>query len=274
MGGLFNPTGAGERMRPAWGSRLLLMLALCAGPPPAAASDLVSYVRLNVTIARMDAYASLALPRNWTAQVLSTQISQRTGVCPPGRYCPAYTRAPLLCPAGTYSTQTGLSQACSAKCPVNSYCSDPGTVAECPTHTTSPQGSVSKLDCACAQGYQCVYRKVVNLDVLLDIPIEKWLSDPALQQAFLEAVAAAASVPTQNVVIGAVLPHPEAPPGLGGNRRLLAMRRAPRTSLHVTVHGASALHDLDTHLASNPVLRGARKLWWPSRHLHIAPTTT
>lgn len=268
-------------MRPARTAPVLLLLGLC-GCPSAAASGLVSYVRLNVTITGMDAYATLTLPRNWTAQVVATQVSARTGVCPAGRYCPAYTRAPLVCPPGTYSTQTGRAQACAALCPSNSYCSDPASVADCPAHTTSPPGSVSRLDCACAQGYQCVYRKVVNLNVLLNIPIERWLSDPGLQQAFLDAVAAAAGVPTQNVVIGAVLPHSDAPAPPSGNRRLLAAgsprrarlarapARAPRTALHVTVNGATDLRDLDSHLAAHPVLLQARKQWWPSRQLHVA----
>ncbi len=35
------------------------------------------------------------------------QGSSVGGVCPPGAYCPAGTREPLLCPAGTFSNNTG-----------------------------------------------------------------------------------------------------------------------------------------------------------------------
>ena len=79
-------------------------------------------------------------------------------ICPPGFYCHVGTGAPLACPAGTFSPQTGVADVTGCQpCTSGSYCSDAGLVQPvglcmegyyCETGTQVPY-------LVCPIGYQC-----------------------------------------------------------------------------------------------------------------------
>jgi len=93
---------------------------------------------------------------------------------------------------------------------------DGKTAAKCPENTVSQLGSSSKLDCKCVTGFTCTYTKQVNINVVLQVPPSFWLSDVSIRQQFVQAVAQAAGVPVENVILENVLPHL-------GKRRLLGV---------------------------------------------------
>eukprot|EP01012_Entosiphon_sulcatum_P020572 TRINITY_DN2549_c0_g1_i18.p1 TRINITY_DN2549_c0_g1~~TRINITY_DN2549_c0_g1_i18.p1 ORF type:complete len:7257 (+),score=712.60 TRINITY_DN2549_c0_g1_i18:702-21773(+) len=71
-----------------------------------------------------------------------TPTSFGGGLCTPGRYCPPGSSNPVLCPAGTFSTKTGLSTAFDCTlCTPGSTCSQLGL--------TAPNGN-------CSAGYYCL----------------------------------------------------------------------------------------------------------------------
>jgi hypothetical protein len=81
-------------------------------------------------------------------------------VCPVGRYCPAGSLQPLLCPNGTYGGSVGLgTSSCSGPCPGGYTCGD-GTVnstsSPCPPGRYSGDGE-GKPSCTgdCAPGFYC-----------------------------------------------------------------------------------------------------------------------
>eukprot|EP00163_Fabomonas_tropica_P011852 TRINITY_DN227_c0_g2_i1.p1 TRINITY_DN227_c0_g2~~TRINITY_DN227_c0_g2_i1.p1 ORF type:complete len:7500 (+),score=2428.07 TRINITY_DN227_c0_g2_i1:177-22676(+) len=63
-------------------------------------------------------------------------------VCPLGYYCPAKTDHPVVCPPGTYGTQTGLDNATQCEvCPAGKYCTDGKTPKDCAPGFVCLQGN-------------------------------------------------------------------------------------------------------------------------------------
>jgi hypothetical protein len=151
---------------------------------------------VNVTFTGVGVGATLPLPSLWTMNITGDTILVNTGTCPAGFYCPPGTQAPVPCPLGTFWGRTGRDSVCTRSCPINHYCPDASAALPCPEHTTSPLGSSSKLQCACADGFQCTYSKEVQLHVLLQLPLKTWLGSAVVQSQFVKVVAAASGVPT------------------------------------------------------------------------------
>jgi hypothetical protein len=112
----------------------------------------------------------------------------------------------------------------------------------CPTNTWSKSESTSLLDCKCNDGFECVYRKQVNLNMVLHVPLGVWLSESGklMQAAVLQAVAESAGVGVKDVQIDQVLPYLGTTTG-GGSRRLLGNKDA--LLLRFTLHGAEKVGD-------------------------------
>ena len=101
--------------------------------------------------------------------------------CPAGQYCQTGVTEPTpcpvgqhleweggealrycnLCPEGSYSLAVGLGGAC-PDYQADLFCQTPLTQQACPEHTTSAQGSYTKLNCSCDGGYACSYHKVIQ----------------------------------------------------------------------------------------------------------------
>jgi len=66
-------------------------------------------------------------------------------ICPTGSYCPAGTKAPIPCPAGTYNDLTTKATLSDCKaCVAGKFCGDSGMIAA-PTSAAAD----------CAPGYEC-----------------------------------------------------------------------------------------------------------------------
>jgi hypothetical protein len=88
-------------------------------------------------------------------------------------------------------------------------------------HTTSAAASYSRLNCRCTPGYSCTYYKQIQAIVTLNATIYEFNNDVGgVKTAFLSAMAAAANVTADHVVINGVVSHVLNP--LTGNRRLLS----------------------------------------------------
>jgi hypothetical protein len=127
------------------------------------------------------------------------------------------------CPLGTFSSSTGLQALAECPpCPANAFCQTSGDFEPCPAHTSSAQGSVTKLSCICNVGYQCTYSKAVRVNVTL--PLTQAQFDLVREQ-FLQAVAAAAGVdPAMVSIVGLSL---VTPPANETRRRALEAPPAP-----------------------------------------------
>lgn len=211
-------------------------------------------VRRNVTLTGLayDWSAGNVL-RLINATVLSDGAVQNvTWECPVGRYCPAGVERPVMCRLGTYSTRRRLASPCPSECPLNSYCPDPAVALPCPNLTASVRGAKSQLDCKCQAGYQCTYKRFVNLNVGLGVPYKTWISpagDP-LRQALLQAVAESAGVPLGSVRVERVMPGI---PLSAGGRRLLESSQSAVVSLSVA--NAEQLHELRERLRAKREFR-------------------
>ncbi|KAF7668979.1 hypothetical protein LDENG_00271770 [Lucifuga dentata] len=76
-------------------------------------------------------------------------------LCPAGFFCPSGTPAPLPCPAGTFSSETGsIHQDNCTACIPGYYCQDEGTVqpALCPVGYYCPPGLTQGLEFPCPPG--------------------------------------------------------------------------------------------------------------------------
>jgi hypothetical protein len=72
-------------------------------------------------------------------------------------------------------------------------------------HTTSNAGSFSRLNCKCTPGYSCTYYKKIQAIVTLNVTITDFNNDVGgVRTAFLAAMAAAANVTSDHVVINGV----------------------------------------------------------------------
>ena len=224
----------------------------------------------NVTVRGMSLGlgGALTLPSGWAYVWLSEDVETVSGLCPAGRYCPAGVGPPVSCPLGTYSPATGREGICQQACDPNAYCPDPAVRYDCPPHTSSTAGSVSQMDCVCDEGYQCVYKKLVNLHVVLRVPLAVWNGDATARAALLQAVADSAGVGVGSVEIEWVAPRVG---GDGRRRRLLLMRTLPGTELRVAVRGAERLRDVDRRLArAHALLRSAETRWQRAHRIHVS----
>jgi len=222
----------------------------------------------NVTLSGLGlTLPALVLPSGWSwSWVWEGEVETDTGVCPAGRYCPVGAGAPVRCPLGTYSPSAGRTGMCQQPCGTNRYCPDPAVEYECPAHTSSARGSTSQLECLCDQGYQCVYRRQVNLNVLLPMTLGAWNGNAALKEALVAAVAASGGVGVGSVVIESVTPVVS-----GGGRRMLSlMRTLTGTELRIAVRGAERLKGLEDRLrAGNSLLRRAETRWQRAHQIRI-----
>jgi hypothetical protein len=228
-------------------------------------------VKRNVTLTGVEyGWSAAVVGEFWNATVVSDGAVQ-TGVaeCPPGRYCPAGSGSPLMCPVGTYSAVRRRSTACTSLCPQNSYCPDPALSVPCPNQTTSVRGARSQLDCRCQAGYQCTYRRAVNLNVGLNVPYRVWLgpSGAALRQALLRAVADSAGVPAGSVSVVRVVPGVTRPVV---GRRLLGAGESAVVSL--TVDNAEGVEGLRERLGRSKEFagKGVRVHWKRADQLRVA----
>jgi hypothetical protein len=180
--------------------------------------------------------------------------------CPAGRYCPAGSPSPLVCPLGTYNATTGLAtaaEACGAPCPAGSYCPDPGLRYPCPANTASPPGSASQIGCACDEGWSCLYNRAMTVTLQLGVTAAEWMANPDMQARTIAAVAAAAGVPASSVQVMGVVPLSAAG---GPGRRRLDDGAGATVTLHA--EGAEGFEGLEERLAeAHPRLRGARAVW-------------
>lgn len=189
-------------------------------------------------------------------------------VCPSGNYCPTQSVNPINCSSGTfratsagaavsdcivcaigkYSMAIASSTDCPL-CPTNYYCTNSITIRTCPTHTSSAAGSSSLLHCRCDQGYKCAYSKRITAIVTLNSTTSSFNNDVGgIKTAFINAVASAAGVSSNQVTINNVVSKPTT----GGGRRLLSIGES-FIDVFATVQGAERLHKLDFHLARHSV---------------------
>jgi len=163
-------------------------------------------------------------------------------VCPAGYFCTGAT-ALTLCPLGSYSLATNVTrqQDCS-KCPAGFYCTNTTVIVACPANTMSPVGSSDLAQCTCAAGYRCEVTKVVHAEVVLPITVVDF---QALQLQYRQAVAAAAGVSVDQVIIVSVT---NAVSG-GARRRLLAATSDPMpyTEVHTSIYNSK--YNEKPHLA-------------------------
>ena len=159
--------------------------------------------------------------------------------CPAGAYCPTQSVIPALCRAGTHRATPGATQMSNcllclpgtyaidvgriSNCPVcdaNYYCRTSTLKEACPMHTTSAVASYSRLNCRCNPGYSCTYYKQLQAIVTLNSTLYEFNNDiGGVRTAFLNAMAAAANVTADHVVINGVVSHLLNP---GGGRRLFS----------------------------------------------------
>ena len=245
------------------GALHLLWLLCCAARAAA--------VRRNVTLTGVTYdWTEADLKRYWNATVVSSGPVQ-TGVqeCPAGRFCPAGSSKPLTCPLGTYSALKRQSSQCAFQCAPNWYCPDPGTALRCPNQTVSERGSRSQLQCRCVEGYQCTYKKVINVNLGLAVPYRRWTGQDgeALKQKLMQVVADSAGVPVGSVKLVKVLP---AVTGQAQGRRLLEARDESAL-ISLSVEGAEALEGLRERLANAAVFskKSARVHWKLSEQLRV-----
>jgi hypothetical protein len=197
-------------------------------------------MRVNVTLSGLSLNQSLGLPGRWWASVDWQTPAASTGECPAGRYCPEGAGPPVMCKMGLFSSIVKRETQCpiGSVCHPDNYCPDPGIKKPCPTNTWSKGGSTSLLDCRCNDGFECVYRKQVSLNLVVHVPLGVWMSESGklMQAALLQAVAESAGVGVKDVQIDQVLPYL----GMGGgSRRLLGnINNQDALLLRFTLHGA------------------------------------
>ena len=166
--------------------------------------------------------------------------------CPSGGYCPDRSTAPILCAPGfhrdtprathlgncllclpgTYDLSQGRASDC-PRCPQNHYCRTSTIKEVCPTNTQSPAGSYSVLSCQCSNGFTCTYYKQVRAIATLNTTRSDFNGDvDGVRTRFIRAVAAAANVTIDHVVINGVVA-----PSSGQGRRLLSLQSTVPPSL-------------------------------------------
>ena len=189
--------------------------------------------------------------------------------CPAGKHRTATKGEALrdcsLCPEGGYSMTTGVSDACDL-CPVNRFCQTPTAQQACPTHTTSPTGSYTKLQCACEKGFKCSYHKVIQAIIVVKSTVDDFTNDVGgVKTAFMQTVASAAGVDVSKVVINGVTVIP------GTRRRLLSLEDdvyANAANVVVSVSGVMYMEDPMQHAKGGIEIMGHS--WEEVHFVHAA----
>jgi Tyrosine-protein kinase ephrin type A/B receptor-like len=166
-------------------------------------------------------------------------------VCPVGSYCTGGA-AVTPCPQGTYSLVSGLKAVTDCQtCSVNYFCPNNTAQIACPANTVSLAGSWDLSQCTCKPGYRCIIASVVHAEITLQITPADFTAD--VQAKYIAAVAAAAGVTPDKVVIMSVTPVT-----LGSSRRLLDMGK-PGLEVHTSIYEAPTdeLFNLNEHLVNN-----------------------
>jgi hypothetical protein len=91
-------------------------------------------------------------------------------------------------------------------------------------HTTSTQGSYSRLNCKCTPGYSCTYYKRIQAIVTLNATVYDFNNNiGGVRTNFIAAMAAAANVTTNHVTINGVVNRNNLVTGGGARRRMLSL---------------------------------------------------
>ena len=161
--------------------------------------------------------------------------------CPLTYYCPP-TGGVMQCPPGTHVDKAGLGSLDEClPCPADYVCTDYGIAQPCPANTHSPPGSTSMTACVCEVGFSCSYTKAMQASIYLPMTAAQF----AAQQAeFIRAVAAAAGVSPDRVIIDAVIPFTKPL----GSRRGLARRKGPIIRVVTAVKGYWTTRGLEEEL--------------------------
>jgi hypothetical protein len=244
-------------------SWLFLGLAwVCAG----------ALVRRNVTLVGVPYGREVVAPSGWTASTRGQSLQWVVGDCPAGRYCPAGTSTPVVCPAGTYSSELRRTEVCTAYCWQGFYCPDPGKRVPCPANTNSLARASSQLQCKCESGYQCTYRKQLRVNLALRVPYQVWVSPAgkALRDAVVQAVADSAGVPAGSVQVQSAIPSVLQS---GGSRRLLGGAGQRTAVVSLSVEGGDRLERLEENLErrGGKLGSGARVAWKKIEQLRVLP---
>ena len=239
-------------------------------------------LRVNVTVNGLTLNQSLSMPGSWNATVGRQVTNSATGECPAGRYCPAGAMAPRMCKMGMFSSEIKRIEPCldSFFCWTNYYCPDPGVLLKCPTNTVSTAGSTSLLDCRCLAGYQCYYKKQVNLNMVVNVPMGVWLSESGriLREKLVEVVAESAGVGVADVMIDQVLPY-LSKTNVKGRRLLESTLGEGTLLLRLSLRGAEAVKDDALQAKLGQVLKVSKKSspvrtrvnWARADRLHVKP---
>ena len=226
----------------------------------------------NVTVTGVEYGRAVSVHASWGITVAS--VSERavqgvTGICPAGRYCPAGTSQPIVCDAGKFSTQIGRSTPCIGACQPNYYCPDPGKRVACPANTHSDWGKKSQADCKCDGGYQCVYRKQIQVNLVVNVPYRVWTSGEGdtVKAALVQAVAESAGVSVGSVKIEKVSPSVVPGPAVvsSSGRRLLGTTKERAAMVKVSVEGADRLDGLQERLSASGrggMFQGGARVHW------------
>lgn len=200
-------------------------------------------------------------------------------VCPSGNFCPIQSINPVNCSSGTFRPTTAgaaisdcsvcatgkYSMAIASStdcplCPINYYCTNSITIKTCPTHTSSIIGSSSLLHCRCDQGFKCAYSKRITAVVTLNSTTSSFNNDVGgIKTAFINAVATAAGVSSNQVTINSVIAK-------GGGRRLLSLEEG-FIDVFTSVEGAERLHKLDLHLSRHSLTLHQGHSWQEAHSL-------
>ena len=197
--------------------------------PPGTYSDLPSSTECKVCPIGFFCGSESTLPQQCPAGTFqpTTAAVDNTSCtpCDPGFYCPSASTPPvpcvpgthrddpaashqsdcILCLPGTFATDTARSTDC-PPCPINSYCPTSSQLNSCPAHTTSAPASYSVASCTCDGGYDCAVHREIRATIRVNVTYNDFSDDVGgVKTAFINAVAQAAHVRTQDVTITSIL---------------------------------------------------------------------
>jgi len=105
---------------------------------------------------------------------------------------------------GTYSMEQSRTSVCPV-CPTGSFCPTSTTISRCPEHTNSTEGSYSVVACICDTGYDCSFQREIRATLRFNVSYASFTADEGgVRTNFIAAVAAAANVTVNNVVINSI----------------------------------------------------------------------
>jgi hypothetical protein len=173
--------------------------------------------------------------------------------CSAGNYSGSGASGCSRCATG-FTSQEASSNCTALPCPVGYYGVDP-QCNPCPANTNSSFNHTSTLlDCRCLAGFVCTYTKQISVVLTLNSITWDMTTIAGLSRnAIIDAIAQAAGVPREKVVISSML----------SGRRLL---RLLQREVLMTVHGAEGL-DIDSVYRQLNVSHVS----WTHRHsVHVA----